>query len=73
VALFDWVRDRIRYDPKAALDDREGTGDEGPGARQRVLREKAVLLAALARAAGIPARLGFADVRNHQSPPGCAP
>ena len=28
---------------------------------------KAVLLAALARAVGIPARLGFADVRNHLS------
>jgi transglutaminase-like putative cysteine protease len=28
---------------------------------------KAVVLAAVARAAGIPARLGFADVRNHLS------
>jgi transglutaminase-like putative cysteine protease len=28
---------------------------------------KAVLLAAVCRAAGIPARLGFADVRNHLS------
>ena len=30
---------------------------------------KAVLLAALARARGIPARLGFADVRNHLATP----
>jgi transglutaminase-like putative cysteine protease len=30
--------------------------------------QKAVLLAALARAAGIPSRLGFADVRNHKTP-----
>lgn len=30
---------------------------------------KAVLLAAVARAAGIPARVGFADVRNHLSSP----
>jgi transglutaminase-like putative cysteine protease len=28
---------------------------------------KAVLLTAVCRAAGIPARLGFADVRNHLS------
>jgi transglutaminase-like putative cysteine protease len=70
VALFDWVRDRIRYDPKAALDERESYRatkvlERGSG----YCVEKAVLLAALARAAGIPARLGFADVRNHQSPP----
>lgn len=30
---------------------------------------KAVLLAAVARAAGIPARVGFADVRNHLTSP----
>jgi hypothetical protein len=30
---------------------------------------KAALCTALARAAGIPARLGFADVRNHLAPP----
>lgn len=30
---------------------------------------KAVLLAAVARAAGIPARIGFADVRNHLTSP----
>jgi hypothetical protein len=28
---------------------------------------KAAVLAAVARAAGIPARLGYADVRNHMS------
>ncbi|HPE44329.1 MAG TPA: transglutaminase family protein, partial [Deltaproteobacteria bacterium] len=30
--------------------------------------QKAVLLAALARAAGIPARLAFARIRNHKAP-----
>lgn len=30
---------------------------------------KAVLLAAVARAAGVPARVGFADVRNHLTSP----
>lgn len=31
--------------------------------------QKAVLLAAMARASGVPARLGFADIRNHKTPP----
>lgn len=31
--------------------------------------QKAVLLAAVARAAGIPSRVGFADVRNHLTSP----
>jgi transglutaminase-like putative cysteine protease len=31
--------------------------------------QKAVLLAALARAAGIPSRLAFAKIRNHRVPP----
>ena len=69
VALFDWVRDRIRYDPKAAIDEPEwyrATKVLARGSGYCV--QKAVLLAALARAAGIPARLGFADVRNHKSP-----
>lgn len=70
IALFNWVRDSIRYDPMAALAER----DEHRASA--VLRrgsgfcvQKAVLLAALARAAGIPSRLGFADVRNHKIPP----
>ncbi|MBI5489328.1 MAG: transglutaminase domain-containing protein [Deltaproteobacteria bacterium] len=69
VALFDWVRDRIRYDPKAAVDDRDSYRATRVLARgSGYCVQKAILLAALARAAGIPARLGFADVRNHQSP-----
>jgi len=68
VALFDWVRDRIRYDPKAALDDREctarrrswsaaaGTAWRRPSSWRRWPCRRH------------PARLGFADVRNHQSP-----
>ncbi|MBI5499589.1 MAG: transglutaminase domain-containing protein [Deltaproteobacteria bacterium] len=69
VALFDWVRDRIRYDPKAAVDERDAYRATRVLARgSGYCVQKAILLAALARAAGIPARLGFADVRNHQSP-----
>ncbi|MBN1771938.1 MAG: transglutaminase domain-containing protein, partial [Deltaproteobacteria bacterium] len=69
VALFERVRDGVRYDPTAALDGRDSYRATQVLARRRgYCVQKAVLLAALARAAGIPARLGFADVRNHQSP-----
>jgi len=69
VALFNWVRDEIRYDPFAALDDREMYRATAILERRRgYCVQKAVLLAALGRAAGIPCRLGFADVRNHKTP-----
>jgi transglutaminase-like putative cysteine protease len=70
IRAFDWVRDEIQYDPHSAA-----TGREGHRATVILERgrgycvQKAVLLAAVCRAAGIPARLGFADVRNHKSPP----
>lgn len=69
VALFDWVRDSITYDPFCAVDGPEryratAIMDNGVG----YCVQKAVLLTALGRAAGIPSRLGFADVRNHQVP-----
>ena len=63
IALFDWVRDEIRYDPYTAMDPREryrATAILERGSGYCV--QKAVLLAALGRAAGIPSRLGFADV-----------
>ncbi|MFY9488870.1 MAG: transglutaminase family protein [Solirubrobacterales bacterium] len=68
--LFAAVRDEIRYDPYTL------SPDPGDYRASAVLAAgsaycvpKAVLLTAAARAAGIPARLGFADVRNHlQSP-----
>lgn len=65
-ALFASVRDGIRYDPYEMPEAPEGYR------ASRVLAEaraycvpKSVLLAAGARAAGIPARLGFSDVKNH--------
>ena len=68
VALVYAVRDGFRYDPyridlspvgmKASTVLANGYGWCVP---------KATLLAAACRAAGIPARLGFADVRNHLS------
>jgi len=68
VALFYAVRDGFRYDPYRL--------DLSPAGMRasRVLAlgygwcvPKATLLAAACRAAGIPARLGYADVRNHLS------
>lgn len=68
VSLYYAVRDGFRYDPYRI--------DLAPaGMRASAVLAlgygwcvpKAALLAAVARAAGIPARLGFADVRNHLS------
>ncbi len=68
VKLYYAVRDGIRYDPY-------GAGTDAASLRASNVLEagrgwcvsKAVLLAAACRALGIPARLGFADVRNHLS------
>jgi transglutaminase-like putative cysteine protease len=68
VALYLAVRDDLRYDPY-----RIDLSPEGMRASTALVQgygwcvTKAVLLAAAARAVGIPARLGFADVRNHLS------
>jgi transglutaminase-like putative cysteine protease len=68
VALFYAVRDRIRYDPYVMCDDPEtykASSVVQSGVSYCI--PKSVLLAAAARAVGIPARLGFADVKNHLS------
>jgi transglutaminase-like putative cysteine protease len=68
LTLYYWVRDEIRYNPYTA-----GLTAEALRASTTLERgegwcvPKAALLAALCRAAGIPARLGYADVRNHLS------
>ncbi len=69
IKLFYAVRDGIRYNPyyidltvegmRASTTLKNGFG---------WCVAKAVLLSAVCHAAGIPARLGFADVRNHQTP-----
>jgi transglutaminase-like putative cysteine protease len=68
VSLYYLVRDGFRYDPYHI--DLSVAGLRA----SRVLEAgygwcvpKAALLAALSRAAGIPARVGYADVRNHLS------
>jgi len=67
VALFYWVRDEIRYDVYSLS---ENPADYKASAviEKRIgwCVPKAVLLAALARAVGVPSRLHFADIRNHQ-------
>jgi len=70
VALYYVVRDEFWYDPYAADFTVEGLRastviDRGRG----FCVAKAGLLVAAARAAGIPARPGFADVRNHLATP----
>ena len=66
VALFYFVRDSIKHNPYA-----EGSSPEDFKASVILQRgygycqHKALLLVALARAAGIPARPGYADVRDH--------
>jgi len=64
--LFRTVRDRIRYDPYNTPPDpaayrASSVLEAGSG----YCIQKSVVLTAAARAAGIPSRLGFADVRNH--------
>lgn len=68
VTLYYAVRDGIRYDPYSAVLTTDGLRASGVLAAGRAwCVPKAVLLAAACRAVGIPARLGFADVRNHLS------
>jgi len=68
-SLFYFVRDEIKYNPYMPryLPEHFRAGDT-------LLRkdgfcvQKAVLLVALSRAVGIPARIGFAVIRNHLLP-----
>lgn len=68
VSLYYAVRDGFRYDPY-----RVDTSPQGMRASTVIASgfgwcvPKAALLAAASRAVGIPARLGYADVRNHLS------
>ncbi len=70
VSLYYAVRDRIRYNPfldfrKADVFRASAVLQAGEG----FCIGKAALLAACARAAGIEARVGFADVKNHLTTP----
>lgn len=66
VALFTAVRDRYRYDPYSiSRDPDDYRAGAVAGGSQSWCVPKATLLTAAARAVGIPARVGFADVKNH--------
>lgn len=68
VALYYWARDDIRYNPYMFSEDIDDYRASATLKHQQGwCVTKAILLAALCRAAGIPARLGLADVRNHLS------
>lgn len=70
VSLYYAVRDLIRYNP--FLDFTQPSAFRASdclAAGEGFCVGKASLLAATARAAGIPARIGFADVRNHLTTP----
>jgi transglutaminase-like putative cysteine protease len=68
IALYMKVRDAIIYDPYLDLGDRSVFRASDVLKRGRgFCGGKASLLAACARAVGIPARPGYADVRNHMT------
>ena len=69
IDLFYWVRDKITYDAYSLSSLKRNYR------ASKIIKEekgwcvqKAVVLAALAKAVNIPARLHFADIKNHQTP-----
>ena len=70
VRLYYAVRDSVLYDPyQAYARDEAYSGRVALDCGRGFCVAKAALLAACARAVGISARLGFADVRNHLATP----
>ena len=70
VALYYAVRDGLRYDPYSmSMDEGNFVASNIATRKAAFCIPKAILLAACARAADIPARIGYADVRNHLCSP----
>lgn len=68
VTLYYWARDHIRYNPYTVGSSRtDYLASANLASGESWCVPKALLLAAMCRAAGIPARVGYADVRNHLS------
>jgi transglutaminase-like putative cysteine protease len=68
IAIYYWVRDRIFYDPYNLSLKHEAMKASNILQRTKLKGfciEKSVVMAALCRAVGIPARLVFFNVRNH--------
>ena len=70
VSLYYAVRDGVRYNPFLDMSREESfRGSQCLVAGEGFCVGKAALLAACARATGIQARVGFADVKNHLTTP----
>jgi transglutaminase-like putative cysteine protease len=68
--LYTAIRDGITYDPYVDLADRINyRASDVLAAGRGFCIGKAALLAAAARSLGVPARVGYADVRNHLTSP----
>ena len=64
--LFHAIRDDIRYDPYMPMSQKESyRASDCLQSLRGWCVPKAALLAACARVIGVPARCGYADVRNH--------
>ena len=70
IRLFEAVRDDIRYDPyKFEMNTEAYRASMIAGMEATYCVPKAILLTACLRAVGVPAAVGFADVRNHLTTP----
>lgn len=70
IQLYYKVRDSIRYDPyNIRMEVDYLRASNTLAVKRGYCVSKAVLLAAVCRAVGIPSRLGFADVKNHLNTP----
>lgn len=70
VNLYYAVRDAVPYDMRAfALEEERFVASRALQAPSAFCVPKAVALAAVARAVGIPSMIGFANVRNHLTSP----
>jgi len=69
-SLFYFVRDKIKYNfyPPSFPPDQIFRASNTLSVGEGFCIPKAILLASLARAVGIPAGAGFADIRNHLLP-----
>ena len=70
IRLFEAVRDSLRYDPYTiSFDPQDYRASAVLRRNSAFCVPKAILLTACLRRAGIPAAVGFADVRNHLNSP----
>jgi transglutaminase-like putative cysteine protease len=70
IALYRAVRENVLYDPYVDISNPASyRASEVLALGRGYCIGKASLLAAVARAAGVPARVGYADVRNHMTSP----